>query len=158
MLYLVTRDLSTRALAGGMVCGYAIGLMPSTTPQYALLISLPFLFRINLPLALTTALAVFGLSDFCQGGFHSLGLWFLTDLPWLHPIFHLLFQWPLLTFFQLNHTLVLGATLFLIVTAPPVYFLAKLAFSLSREHLRLIIVRSYLWRVLTTQHHERRVT
>jgi uncharacterized protein (TIGR03546 family) len=144
------------AIALGFCYGTALGLTPRATPQWVVLFLAVFLLRVNL---ITTFLAfsfTFFLFDWVAPLFHAIGLWVLADLSVLRPVFTTLYHSPLFPYLQFNNSVVFGSFLSLLLLLPAVYGSTMYGQRVFRPRLKEILLKNYFWRMLNTQHFERR--
>lgn len=155
-VYLLTRELGTNPLALGVCYGLCLGLTPRLTPQWGILFLGIFILRVNLISAFVTFLVTFFSCPWSFPLFHKLGLFLLVDLPVLHPVWRGLGTAPVLSYLQLNNSVVMGATAVIVILLGPLFWIASRFFRRYRGELGGFVSRSYWWRALTTQHYERR--
>jgi uncharacterized protein (TIGR03546 family) len=121
-------------LAWGYVLGLAIGMMPKSSLLVFVLFIILMLSRANL---------TSGIFGFCLGllclplftpVFRSIGLWAAT-MPELQPFWVELQRQPVIPWFSLNHTVVLGSLLVSLSAALPVFLFSRTFFKWFRPML-----------------------
>jgi uncharacterized protein (TIGR03546 family) len=111
-------------IAGGVMLGFMIGLMPFMTLQGVALWIVLFFLNVNLSAA---TFAIFASSFFAflfDPLFHNLGFWVLTT-PGLQSTWTSLYNMPVAPLSRFNNTVVMGSLLGGIVLALPVFLLAR---------------------------------
>lgn len=156
LLYALTRELNNRALALGLCYGLCLGLTPRATPQWVVLFLMVFLLRVDLLVTFFTFFSALLVSDWLSPLFHAVGMAVLVKTPALHGFFRTLYHAPLFPYLHFNNTVVMGAFLSTILLIPLTYVSAHLFLKVFRDRIRDLVLRNYFWRMLNTQHFERR--
>jgi uncharacterized protein (TIGR03546 family) len=113
-------ETSAASLAAAAVIGMVLGLVPLLTllPMLAILVLL--FFRVNIAAALL-GLAVFKLASLALGGFfNSVGVSLLENES-LFGLWTWMYNAPVLSLLNTNHSVTLGATVVALVLALPVF-------------------------------------
>lgn len=156
LLYALTRELSQTAVTLGVCYGLMLGLTPRATPQWVVLFLAVFLLRVNLITTFLTFVVALPVSDLLSPLFDLLGKWALVEIPVLHPLYRTLYNAPFFPYLQFNNTVVMGASLSLILLLPLTYFGIRHLQKVFRPRVRELLLKNYFWRMLNTQHFERR--
>lgn len=156
LLYALTRELTNTAITLGVCYGLCLGLIPRATPEWVVLFLAVFLLRVNLITTFSTFFVTFLLSDWLAPLFHHIGRYVLVDLAALNPFWRALYNAPLFPYLQFNNTIVMGAFLSTIILMPITFYISLSLLRRFRPKLRELILRNYFWRMLNTQHFERR--
>lgn len=125
-------ETAAASLAAAAVLGMVLGLVPILTllPMAAIVVLL--FFRVNIAAALL-GMAVFKLSSLALGGFfNSIGVALLENES-LFGFWTWMYNAPLLSLCNANHSATLGATLTALALALPVFVVAKFLVNQYRE-------------------------
>ena len=145
-LKLLHAENSTGQLACGVVLGMYLGFTPVTTLHWYLYWVVLFLFRINIGAA-CLAWAVFKATSFgLDPLFHSVGMWALTDLPALKPLWVLGTRMDVVPYTRFNNSIVMGSFLTAAACSLPVGLATVF---LIRRYRSLVVARfktTWLWR------------
>lgn len=156
LLYALTREVTNFAVTMGICYGLCLGLTPRATPQWVSLFLVVFLLRVNLIATFVTFGCTFFLFNWVAPVFHGIGTLVLVKTPALHSFFRLLYHAPFFPYLQFNNTVVMGSFLSLLILVPLVFVSSHFVLKIFRSRIREIIIKNYFWRMLNTQHFERR--
>lgn len=99
-----------RQIAGGLVLGFALGLMPGWPPQVWLVLVLVLILKVNLGMTLTGALLAAALAWIFDPLLDGLGAWVL-QMDALQGLFTALYNSPPVALTRFNNTVMMGAFL-----------------------------------------------
>lgn len=124
MLKGVMHAPSAKQVALAIALGVAVGLVPKGNLLAFALGAVMCALRLNLPVAIATAVVVSLTAHFADPVFDILGGVLLTAEP-LKPLWVAISEWPFSAWLQFNNTVVLGAFLIAIAQIYPTYRLTK---------------------------------
>lgn len=114
-------------VAAGMAMGACLGLTPLISLHNLLIVGVILFFRVSVPGATLGWLAFTPVGFALDPVFHSIGLALLADTSALHGLWILLYNSPVVALGNPTNTIIVGSVVFWIVTAVPIYFLARWA-------------------------------
>jgi len=118
----IRKESSPHHLSLGFVAGMCISVTPAWTLHWAILLLSVILTRINV-LSFLLGLAICSpLGPECDPLFHRMGLYILTEMTWLTPLWNQLSEWPLIPFTRFNNSIVMGSGVTMLILAPVIYF------------------------------------
>ncbi len=120
----LTADTEPGQIGAGIALGFLIGLMPKATLTAQLLLVLVMATRVNIPMALLTALGVSLLNPLLDKITDPIGYALLTSEA-LKPVWTRMYNTPLLPWTGFNNTVVPGGLVFGAVLLAPVYFAGR---------------------------------
>lgn len=124
---------SPAQLAGGFVLGMIVGLTPFWSLHNALVILLIILIRVNISMAIFSALFFGAIAYLLDPLFHSFGYWLLVDVTALQGLWTWFVNQPVLALFNFNNTVVVGSLVISLIMLVPMYFLSRGGVILYRE-------------------------
>jgi uncharacterized protein (TIGR03546 family) len=125
-------ETSAGSLAAAIVLGMVLGLVPFLTLQALLALLVVLFFRVNIAAALL-GFALFKLASLPLGSFfHAVGSG-LLEKESLFGFWTWMYNAPLLSLMNTNHSVTLGATLVAFFLAPLLFLLSKLLINQYRE-------------------------
>lgn len=122
-------------LAGGVVIGFLIGVIPANFLIGILMFLLLFLLNVNRGFGVLAILLTRLVSYLFDGIFHVVGLFFLTKLGFLAAFWSFLEHAPVLAWLNLTNSVMLGSLVLGLVLSPLVYF-GMIRFVLGYRHRR----------------------
>lgn len=137
----LTSDTEPGQIGAGIALGFLIGLMPKATLTAQLLIVVLMASKVNLPMALLSALAVSLLNPLIDKVSDPLGYALLTSEP-LRPLWTKLYNIPVMPWTGFNNTVVPGGLAIGAVLLAPVYFAGKRFGVLYNEKFRDRVMNS----------------
>lgn len=149
-LKLLHSEVGTRQLSAGFVLGMFLGFTPPLTLQWPLFWLILFLFRINIGAAFISYAGFAILSFALDPLFHQCGLWALTEVPALRPLWVQFSLAPLLPYTRFNNTIVLGSFLWALVLSVPLFFLSGILVRRYRETVVARFKATTLFRIWST--------
>jgi uncharacterized protein (TIGR03546 family) len=125
-------ETSAASLAAAAVIGMILGLIPILSLLPLLSIVILLFFRVNIASALL-GMAVFKLASLGLGGFfNSIGVSLLENES-LFGFWTMMYNAPVLSLLNTNHSVTLGATVTALVLALPVFLVFKAMINQYRE-------------------------
>lgn len=150
LLQILNSQTSPSQLAAGVAFGMIIGLGPFFVWHNLIVFLLVCLFRVNLSMFFWSIL-VFSVVGFVFDPlFDSIGYWVLVDWSFARPLWIWVSSAPILPFFRLNNTIVMGSLAFSLCMFGPIFFLATYAVKKYRTHWRALILNSRYFGILKT--------
>lgn len=123
-LKLLNSDTGHNQLASGLACGLVLGLAPFLSLQTVLVLTLVFIFRIQLGAAFLSAFFFkfvgFLLDPVCD----PIGRWILEN-EGLRGIFVEMYNMPIIPFTRFNNSLVMGSLVLSLLLAPILFFVFR---------------------------------
>lgn len=109
LLRVLKEGPTPRQIAGGLVLGWAIGIVPGWPLQVWLLLLLVLILRVNLTMVLAGGVlgAAFGWA--AAPALDALGAWVLQDVAALQPLWTALYNSPPWALTRFNNTVVMGS-------------------------------------------------
>lgn len=112
-------------VAAGIAMGACLGLTPLVSLHNLLIVGVIMFFRVSVPGA-TLGWLIFTPVGFALDPlFHAIGLELLADTSALRGLWIWLYNTPVIALGNPTNTIVLGSVVFWVVTAVPIYFLAR---------------------------------
>lgn len=145
---LLRADAGPSAIAGGVVLGMWLGLMPPLTLQWPLLAIAALLLRVNILAVLFSSLLFHLGSTFVDPLFHSIGYKALVTVPPLQPLLARLYHAPVVPFTQFNDTVVLGTLIVGTVATLPIFFVIRTYLKKRYEKLQYFFRYHPIWNTL----------
>ena len=143
----LTSDTDPRQIGAGIALGFLIGLMPKATLTAQLLIVLLMATRVNIPMALLSAVAVSLLNPLLDRLTDPIGYALLTSEA-LRPLWTKLYNIPVLPWTGFNNTVVPGGLALGAVLLAPVYLGGKRFGVFYNEKFRERVMGSKLAKAL----------
>ncbi len=147
LLQVLNSQTAPSQLAAGLAFGMIVGLSPFFAWHNLLVFLLVCLFRVNLSMFLWS-IAVFSILGFLLDPlFDRIGYLVLVDLQWARPWWIWIASAPILPYFRLNNTVVMGSLVFSLVLYLPMFLAAIYAIKQYRSHWREHVAKSkiFLW-------------
>lgn len=120
-LQLLNSETAASQLAAGAAFGMIVGLSPFFTWHNLMIFLLVCLFRVNFAMFFLST-AVFAVLGFLLDPlFDALGYWLLVDVHSLRPLWIQIATAPILPFFRLNNTVVMGSLAFSLALFLPLF-------------------------------------
>lgn len=138
-----------RQIAAGFAFGSMVGLMPFLTLQGLFLWLVILIFDVNLSAAILSVTLFALIAYIFDPVFHSLGYFFLTDIPALQGLWTNLYNAPVAPLTRFNNTVVLGSLLASLVLYLPVYFGMKKFVLAYRAHLHSKIEKWKIYQIIS---------
>ncbi|MBN1999115.1 TIGR03546 family protein [candidate division KSB1 bacterium] len=142
-------EISPSQIAGGVVLGMILGLTPFWSLQNFIVILLVIVVAVNVSMMLLSFAFFSGVAYLLDPLFHSLGYYFLADVPSLKPLWTAVVNSPVLALSDLNNTVTLGSLLVSLFLVLPVFFLSKKFVLFYRRHLAEKVKKMKIIRIVT---------
>jgi uncharacterized protein (TIGR03546 family) len=123
-LKLLNSDTGHNQLASGLACGLILGLAPFLSLQTALVLTLVFIFRIQLGAAFLSAFFFKFVGFLLDPVTHSLGQWTLEQ-EGLRNLFVEMYNMPIIPLTRFNNSIVMGSLILSVLLAPISFFIFK---------------------------------
>lgn len=150
LLQILNSQTSPSQLAAGVAFGMIVGLSPFFAWHNLIVFLLVCLFRVNLSMFFWSVAGFSVLGFILDPLFDILGYWILVDWSFARPWWIWISSAPILPFFRLNNTIVMGSLAFSLFLFGPVFFLATYAVKKYRTHWRALILNSKYFGILKT--------
>lgn len=134
LLKILAGETENWQLAMAVVCGFALAFLPLMSLQTVVVLLIVCFLRVNIGLLLIVLPPCLVLSWAFSGPIVSLGEC-LLNAPSYSELWTTLYQQDWFRLARLNHTLVLGATVVVLVLVVPLYWFAWVAVSQYRTHI-----------------------
>lgn len=122
ILQLLNSETAPSQLAAGVCFGMIVGLSPTISWLNLFFFLVVFLLRVNLSLFFMST-AIFALLSFALDPlFDRVGYWALVDLTAARQLWVAIASAPILPYFRLNNTIVMGSLLTALILFLPVFF------------------------------------
>ncbi len=149
-LQILNRGAAPWQISCGIALGAIVGLTPTVNLHNVAVLLVVLLLNVNLPSALL-GWGVFGaFSILLDPLFHRVGLFFLTDVPMLTPLWTLLYNTPIVPWTRFNNTLVLGSLLMALLLFWPLFFFGIWGVKQYRERLMVAVAKWKIVQLLQT--------
>ena len=145
LLKALTSGESPKQLAGGLILGMVLGLVPFGNLISLFIIVLIILINVNVSMAILGFAVFKGIAYLLDPVFHDLGYQLLVNTPALKGIWTSLYNSPVFVLTNFNNTVVLGSFLISLVLLLPVFFLAKVGVVQYREKIHARVVK---WKII----------
>jgi uncharacterized protein (TIGR03546 family) len=132
----LTSGESPSQLAGGFILGMIVGLSPFLTLHNLIIILLVILIRVNISMAIFSALLFHAIAYLFDPLFHTFGYWLLVDVTFLNGLWQKMANIPIVALFNFNNTVVLGSFIVSLVLLLPMFYLTKLSVIFYRERIQ----------------------
>lgn len=136
-------------IAGGMVLGFWLGLIPGWPLQAFVLLLILFVVNVNLTIAGVGAVAASFLGWIFDPVVDRLGGWMLEDVPALKGMFTQWYNYPPMGLTRFNNTVVMGATLLGLLGAIVWFPILIWAVRRYRETVLVWVQKLWITRVIT---------
>ncbi len=147
LLKLLNSETGLNQIAAGIACGWVLGFSPLFSLQGLLILLLILFFRIQGGAAFASA-ALFALLKFILAPvFDSLGQ-VILEISALEGLYTTLYQAPIVPYTRFNSSVVMGAGVFAIVTAPFIYFLSRVLITKYRTKIVARFKSTRAWKVV----------
>lgn len=147
-LKLLNSETEPTQLAAGICFGLIVGFSPFFTWHNLIIFLLVCLFRVNLSMFFLSS-AVFAILAFALDPvFDAFGYWLLVDMTAARPLWIWIASAPILPFFKLNNTVVLGSLAAGIVLFIPLFIWSTWAVKQYRKRWRQQIMNSKAMKAL----------
>ena len=100
----LTSGESPTQLAGGFILGMIVGLTPFWSLHNLIVMVLIILIRVNISMAIFSALLFGALAYLFDPLFHNFGYWLLVDVTALNGLWQAMINIPIVALFNLNTT------------------------------------------------------
>ena len=120
-------------VAAGMAMGACLGLTPLLSLHNLAIVAAILFFRISVPGAMLGWLVFTPIGFLLDPLFDTLGLWLLTDVPALTPLWIFLYNTPVLALGNPTNSVVLGSVVGWVLGAFPIFLVMRMAVSRYRE-------------------------
>lgn len=134
-------------VAAGFALGAALGLTPLLSLHNLVFLAVIALFRVTVPGAVLGWIVMTPIGFLLDGVFDAIGRALLLDAEQLTPLWTTISNTPVLSFANLNNTIVLGSLIGWFVLAVPIFFGARVGVGKYREHLYPKIAK---WPIIKT--------
>ncbi|MDZ7725743.1 MAG: TIGR03546 family protein [candidate division KSB1 bacterium] len=119
--------------------GFVLGMFPGLTPPWnahnLLIAVLIIILNVNISMAILAFLFFSLFAYLLDPLFHELGYFLLVEVSFLESVWLFVSQAPVMAYFNLNNTVVLGSLLVCILLIVPVFLLMKRFVVYYRERL-----------------------
>lgn len=123
-LKLLNSDTGHNQLAAGLACGMVLGFAPFFSLQTALVLTLVFVFRIQMGAAFLAAFFFKFIAFLIDPVTHQIGTAVLEN-PSLRDLFVEMYNMPILPFTRFNNSIVMGSLVLSVLLAPIMFFLFR---------------------------------
>lgn len=124
-LKLLNSDTGHNQLASGLACGLILGFAPFLSLQTVLVLTLVFIFRIQLGAAFLSAFFFKFIAYLVDPVSDSLGKWALEN-PSFRDLFVEMYNMPIMPLTRFNNSVVMGSLILSLLLAPIAYFIFKI--------------------------------
>lgn len=147
------KALRSNASPVQLACGFVLGMILGMTPLWnfhnLIIVILIVILNVNISMAVL-AFMVFSLFAYLLDPFfHTAGYWLLVDVGWLRPVWEFVSQAPILAYFRLNNTVVLGSLVISLLLTLPVFLFMKWFVVVYRERLEERVKKLRIVQALT---------
>lgn len=132
-------------IAGGFTLGFVMGLVPGWPLHVWILLIATLLLNVNLGMAVAGSFIAVVLAWLFDPLVDALGAWLLEDVALLHSLWTAMFNSPIWMLTRFNNTVVMGATVFGLAGAVPLFFALRYLIIKYRE---TIVARIRTWRLV----------
>lgn len=133
---LLNSETSPAQLAAGLSLGMIVGLTPTWNLHNLVLFLIVCLFRVNFSMFFL-GFGAFSLMSWMLGSlWDAFGYWLLVDFKSARPLWIKFASTPLVPYFRLNNTVVIGTLVAGLIMALPVYFAFVRFVKVYRERWR----------------------
>ena len=112
-------------VAAGIAMGACLGLTPLISLHNLLIVGAIMFFRVSVPGASLGWLIFTPVGFALDPLFHAMGTALLADTSVLHGLWVTLYNMPVIALGNPTNTIIVGSVVFWVVTAVPIYFLAR---------------------------------
>lgn len=138
-LKLLHSDTSTHQLSAGFVLGMFLGVTPALTLHWFCYFILLLVLRANIGAAMLSW-AGFGILAFLLDPvFHKVGLYLLTQVAAVQPLWTTLYQTPLVPFTRFYNSIVMGSLAGQLLLAVPLFWISGVLI----KKYRLVVVSRF---------------
>ncbi len=123
-LKLLNSDTGHNQLAAGLACGIILGFAPFLSLQTVLVLSLVFIFRIQLGAAFLSAFFFKFAAYLVDPLTDRLGKWALEN-PSFRDLFVEMYNMPIIPLTRFNNSVVMGSLILSLILAPIMYFVFR---------------------------------
>jgi uncharacterized protein (TIGR03546 family) len=142
LLHAFNADTSPNQTAGAFVLGATIGLIPKSNLSALIMFLITYVIRVNLGVAML-AIGVFTLLGYATDPWtEKLGFWLLTGVPALQGLWTAFYNLPVVPYFSLNNTLMMGNLAAGLLLALPMFFLMRWLIVLYHQRYRQRLMES----------------
>ena len=149
IIKILQSEISPSQIAGGIVLGMILGLTPFWSLHNLIVILIIIVVAVNISMMLLSFAFFSGVAYLLDPLFHSLGYYFLVDVPSLKPLWTAIVNSPILALSNLNNTVTLGSLLVSLLLVIPVFFLSKKGVLFYRKHLAEKVKKMKISRIVT---------
>ena len=142
---LLNSDTGTNSLAAGLACGVILGFAPFLSLQTFLLLTICFLFRIQLGAALLSAF-VFKFAAYVFDPVSDQIGRVVLESQGLRPLFVDLYNLPLVPLTRFNNSIVMGAGVVSFALVLPLFFVFRRLIVKYRETVVAKYKQSKIWK------------
>lgn len=147
-LKLLNSDTGHNQLAAGLACGLILGFAPFFSLQTALVLSLVFVFRIQLGAAFLSAFFFKFIAYLLDSVSHSIGVMVLEN-PALRDTFVEMYNMPILPMTRFNNSIVMGSLVLTVILAPIAFFAFRSLIIKYRVHIVERFKKTKMWKAFT---------
>lgn len=112
-------------VAAGIAMGACLGLTPLISLHNLLIVGVILFFRVSVPGSTLGWLVFTPVGFLLDPLFHSIGTALLAENSVLRPLWVFLYNTPVVALGNPTNTIIVGSIVFWLVTALPIYFLAR---------------------------------
>ena len=127
---------SPHQIAGGFIIGFVIGLTPGWPLHVILLCVMALLLNVNLGTVTGAVVIASGLAWILDPVLDNIGYFLLHDIDALSGLWTALYNNPLVMLTRFNNSLVMGALIVSLISAPIIYYFF---YTLIRNHREKIV-------------------
>lgn len=135
-------------VAAGFALGAALGLTPLLSLHNLVFVAIIALFQVTVPGAILGWIVMTPIGFLLDPAFDAIGRVLLLDAGQLTPLWTTISNTPILSFANLNNTIVLGSLVGWCVLAVPVFLLARVGVGQYRRHVYPKIAKWKFFRAL----------
>lgn len=147
-LKLLNSDTGHNQLASGLACGLILGFAPFLSLQTVLVLTLVFIFRIQMGAAFLSAFFFKFIAYFVDPVSHEIGKSVLEN-PSLRDLFVEMYNMPIVPMTRFNNSVVMGSLILSVVLAPFAFFV----FRMMIMKYRILVVdrfkKTKVWKAFT---------
>ncbi len=135
-------------VAVGIAVGSALGLTPLVNLHNLIIVAVIALFNMSVPGALVGWLVAVPFGFLLDPVFHRIGQWLLVEVLPLVPVWTTVYNTPVLSFANLNNTVVLGSLVGWIALSVPIFFVGRIAVRRYRKTVYPRLAKSRLFKAV----------
>lgn len=147
-LKILTGDVSSGEIAGGVILGALLGLCPFNFLNLLFLLLLVAVLRVNMGFFFVSWAVFSGVGYLAGPILHLVGKALLIDAAFLRPVWEYASSLPILPLTDFNNTLMMGGFVVWLVSALPLFKLIKVGVEMFRKKLSERLKKGHIGLVL----------